>query len=133
VSFKNVGWLGLSKLKRRFSTGKTTIIALVCAAAALIYPGDVSPIMGVALAGRAASVLRDAAIWWHYGVPVTMNASTIHRTLQMESVEDDEFVAYGSIECHGLFPLSRKSFKNGPVTVFCRWGSHSYMAREAFW
>ena len=91
-------------------TGKTAIVALICAAAALIYPGDASPIMGVALAGRAASVLRNAAIWWHDGVPVTMNASTIHRALQMESVEDDEFVAYGSIEFRGL--VSEESSMN---------------------
>jgi ATP-dependent exoDNAse (exonuclease V) alpha subunit len=51
---------------------------------------------------RAASVLRNAAIWWHDGVPVTMHASTIHRALQMESVEDDEFVVHGAIECRGL-------------------------------
>jgi len=44
--------------------GKTAIVALVCAAAAKIYPGQASPILGVALAGRAASVLRDAAIFW---------------------------------------------------------------------
>ena len=61
-------------------SGKRTIAALANVAAAKIYPNAVTPIHGVALAGRAASMLHDAASTSRMEFP----AATIHRTLGLE-------------------------------------------------
>ena len=81
----------LSAFKWRFTiitgppgTGKTAIVALISAVAARIYPNETAPVLGIALAGRAASVLREAATWFDSeGVAVPMPAMTIHRALNI--------------------------------------------------
>jgi hypothetical protein len=79
--------------------GKTSaVVALVSAIAARLYPDNPDSILGVALAGRAASVMRNAAVFWQDGYPVMMDASTIHRALHMTSIDDDEFVVFGRID-----------------------------------
>lgn len=71
-------------------TGKTAICALINVIAALLYPDIDPPARGLALAGRAASVLREACVCWHEGRVFAMEASTIHSALAIRAESNDD-------------------------------------------
>jgi exodeoxyribonuclease V alpha subunit len=97
-------------------TGKTAIVALISAVAARIYP-NTAPVLGIALAGRAASVLGEAATWFDgEGVAVPMPAMTIHRALNIPKSDDDDFEAYGGIETEGLI-AEEMSMNSSPLVA----------------
>jgi hypothetical protein len=83
-------------------TGKTAVCALINVIASLIYPDIDPPGRGVALAGRAASNLREAAVCWHEGKLFALEASTLHSALKVRS-GDDDCRANGKIQTGVLF------------------------------
>src|SRR5262249_10314143 len=114
----------LSAFQWRFSiltgppgTRKTPNAALISAVAARIYPNEAAPVLGIALAGRAASVLREAATWFDgEGVAVAMPAMTIHRALKIPISDDDDFEAYDGIESEGLI-AEEMSMNSSPLVA----------------
>ncbi len=72
-------------------TGKTAIAALINAVGSMLWPDDDCPVLGIALAGRAASNLREAAMAWWQDRFVPMQAMTVHRALGMEAADDEDY------------------------------------------
>jgi ATP-dependent exoDNAse (exonuclease V) alpha subunit len=70
-------------------SGKTALIALINVIASEIYCDEEFPCKGIALAGRAAANLREAALaQWHDRI-VPMQASTIHSALKIGAGADE--------------------------------------------
>jgi hypothetical protein len=84
-------------------TGKTQLAALICAAAALIYPNENGGNVGFALLGRAASVLRKSAVWFKNGVAQLMTSGTIHRLFGLANIGEDGFTATQPVSCRIAF------------------------------
>jgi exodeoxyribonuclease V alpha subunit len=90
-------------------SGKTTVAALANIIAHELYPPcdeQRSPICGVALAGRAASMLRDAASVNTADLKLGLPASTIHRALGLDP-EADEHDA----------PISKRKIETGVLII----------------
>jgi exodeoxyribonuclease V alpha subunit len=112
-------------------SGKTALIALANFIARWLYRDLETPICGVALAGRAASVLAESATVARTvgGIDATLKfpAMTIHRAfgLSPDADELDEPEPTKSIEC-GVLVVDETSMINAPLlaTIFARSTAH---------
>jgi exodeoxyribonuclease V alpha subunit len=97
--------------------GKTAVIALINAIAAMLWSEIEHPAWVMALAGRAASNAREAGTCWHGHGCIPLHATTIHRAIGLRGEGDDgpeAFEGGSKITC-GVLILEEISMDNSPL------------------
>lgn len=97
--------------------GKTAVIALINAIAAMLWSEIAHPAWVLALSGRAASNAREAGTCWHGHGCIPLHATTIHRAIGLRGEGDDGQEAFegGSKIACGVLILEEISMDSSPL------------------